>query len=144
MSITFREITVENFNDCTELDANDEGRFVAPNVYSIAESKFNTNLQLKAIYNENVMVGFIMYEINKAKKELYIYRLMIDKKYQNKGYGKESLDLIKDISRGRGLERIKLSTSKENVHGIRLYEKSGFIDSKSMKENEEVYVFELD
>jgi len=38
---------------------------------------------------------------------------------------------------------MKLSTAKDNVNGIRIYEKFGFRDTHEMEDGEEVFVMDL-
>ena len=90
------------------------------------------------------MVGFLMYASNYEEKELYLCRFMIDAKYQGKGYGKGALDLLKQIAmEDQGIQTMKLSTSKDNANGIRIYEKFGFKDTNEMEDDEEVFVMDL-
>jgi diamine N-acetyltransferase len=144
MSITFRQITRQNFKECIGLKVREDQRFVASNVYSIAQSKIEPEYVPLAIYNDETMVGFIMYSINHDREELYLCRFMIDEKYQGKGYGKQSLALLRKIAEGTpGIRIIELSTKQDNSHGIKVYEKAGFIDTGVLDDGEEVFVLEL-
>jgi diamine N-acetyltransferase len=97
-----------------------------------------------AIYNDETMVGFIMYKLDYNKRELYLCRFMIDIQYQGKGYGKESLDLLKSIGGNTsGIDKIELSTKPDNHHGIKVYEKAGFKDTGILDDGEEVFVLEI-
>lgn len=62
-----------------------------------------------------------------------IWRLMIDKKYQNKGYGKEALQIALEFIRsfpcGKA-EYCYLSYEPENVNAKRLYSKVGFMEKR--------------
>ncbi len=144
MSISIRDITQDNFFACTKLSVRKDQPFVASNSFSIAESKIFPFWIIKAIYFEENMVGLVMYEKNYEKGELYLCRFMIDAKYQGKGYGKATLDLLKEIAlKDKNLKKITLSTNPENENGIRIYKKFGFIDTNAMEDNEEVFVLEL-
>lgn len=144
MGVTFRELTKMNFKECINLKVRDDQRFVASNLYSIAQSKIEPEYIPLAIYNDETLVGFIMYTLDLEKRELYLCRLMIDAQYQGKGYGKESLDLIKSIATETpGIDKIELSTKPDNHHGIKVYEKAGFKDTGILDEGEEVYVLKI-
>jgi ribosomal protein S18 acetylase RimI-like enzyme len=55
-----------------------------------------------------------------------------------------ALDLLKEIAMAdQGIEKMKLSTSKNNANGIRIYEKFGFKDTNEMEDGEEVFVMDL-
>jgi diamine N-acetyltransferase len=144
MKITFRDITQDNFYECMRLSVRQDQPFVAPNTFSVAESKIFPFWITKAIFADEQMVGFVMYTCDYEAKELYLCRFMIDARYQGKGYGKGALDLLKEIAMGDpGIEKMKLSTSKNNANGIRIYEKFGFKDTNQMEDNEEVFVMDL-
>ena len=141
MTLTLREIKPLNFEECIQLKVGRNQNFVASNVYSIAESKLHPDWILKAIYFGEKMVGFIMF--NYSKKELFILRLMIDKKFQKRGYGKLTLDVVKELAIESGATKIRVSTVKKNIRAIKLYERFGFRDTGMMDENEEVFILNL-
>jgi diamine N-acetyltransferase len=144
MSLTFREITESNFVECVGLRVRDDQRFVASNVYSIAQSKVEPNYVPMAIYHDDTMVGFAMYELDYDKRQLYLCRFMVDQQYQHMGYGKGALDLLKEMAiADPGIDRIELSTKPDNTYGIKVYERFGFKDTGVMDEDEEVFVLEL-
>lgn len=144
MKITLRDITQDNFYECMRLSVRKDQPFVASNAFSVAESKLFPFWITKAIYADEQMVGFLMYFFNYEEKELYLCRFMIDAQYQGKGYGKGALDLLKQLAlEDQGIEKMKLSTAKDNANGIRIYEKFGFKDTHEMEDNEEVFVMDL-
>jgi diamine N-acetyltransferase len=144
MNIAFRQITKQTFRECISLKVREDQRFVASNVYSIAQSKIEPEYVPLAIYNDETMVGFIMYSIDHAKEELYLCRFMIDEKYQGKGYGKESLSLLRKIAEDTpGIRKIELSTKPDNSHGINVYEKAGYKDTGVLDDGEEVFILEI-
>lgn len=144
MSISLREITQDNFFACMRLSVRTDQPFVASNAFSVAESKIFPEWITNAIYNDEEMVGFMMYTKYYEDNELYLCRFMIDQNHQGKGYGRAALDLLKEIAmRDENIKQIKLSTSPANANGIRIYEKFGFIDMKYMDGGEEVFVLDL-
>jgi diamine N-acetyltransferase len=144
MSITLREITRDNFTECVRLKVRDDQPYVAANVYSIAESKVKPEYLPMAIYADETMVGFVMYKFIYAERELYICRLMIDHRYQHMGYGRETLEVLKQMGlRDMGTDKLELSTDPKNTYGIRVYETFGFKDTGIMDGREEVFVLDL-
>ena len=72
---------------------------------------------------------------------------MIDKPYQNKGYGTQAIKMVLDEMKARfGCKEVYLSTDPENVRGKHVYEKAGFRSEHEMLDDEELfkYVFEED
>ena len=83
--ITLKEITKDNFWDCIELTVSkDQEDFVTSNAISIAQSKVQPECIPLAIYHHDIMVGFVMYCLDVDDNEYWIYRFMIDEKYQNR------------------------------------------------------------
>ena len=144
MSVHFREITRDNFNECVRLKVGEHQKFVAPNVYSIAQSRVEPERVPLAVYCGDSMVGFVMYSFDYEEKELHLSRIMIDLQHQHKGYGKASLELIRQIGMCEpGIEKIGLSTRPDNVQAIRVYEKFGFKGTGILDDGEEIFVLEL-
>jgi diamine N-acetyltransferase len=144
MSISLREITKDNFRECVRLKVRDDQPYVASNVYSIAQSKVEAENIPMAVYAGETMVGFVMFELDYSERELYICRLMIDQSYQHMGYGRETLEAVRQIAwQDQGIDKMALSTNPKNTYGIRVYETFGFKDTGILDDGEEVFVFEL-
>jgi diamine N-acetyltransferase len=144
MTISLREITKDNFKECIGLKVRDDQRFVAPNVYSIAQAKIDPAWIIKSIYADETMVGFMMYQFSYSEQELYLCRFMIDNRYQHMGYGRASLELLRSIAlQDERIMRIGLSTSPANAYGIRVYTRFGFQDTGKLDHGEEVFALEL-
>ena len=144
MAVSFRDIDGENLDCCIELRVREDQPFVAPNVYSIAQAGVEPGWVTKAIHSDGTMVGFAMYTIDEKLSELYLCRFMIDRDHQGKGYGREALALLRSVAEGTpGVTRMRLSTSPENLRGIKIYERFGFVDTGEMEDGEEVFVLEL-
>lgn len=130
MSISLREITKENWLHCIRLKlASEQEGMVAPNVDSIAESKFEPHYVPRAIYKEEKVVGFLMYcpEIETAEKDLYwLFRFMVDVEYQKQGIGKVALELaLNEISKNNCC-KINIIYSPKNWVAAKLYASFGF------------------
>ncbi|KEZ88342.1 spermidine acetyltransferase [Clostridium sulfidigenes] len=126
--VSFKEITRDNFWDCIELTvAKDQVSFVTSNAVSIAQSKIQPECIPLAVYDDDIMIGFIMYCIDEDDGEYWIYRMMIDEKYQSKGYGKESLEKLLDmIKQDNSHNKIFLGVHKESTYAVVLYKRFGF------------------
>lgn len=126
--VALREITREDWFQCTQLNVTDEQRklFTAPVVYWLAESKYETHFKPLAIYHEDTMVGFAIYFVNETGIG-EIEAIMIDQNHQGKGYGRiamiELINLLKDEYH---CEEVRLSHRKKNEIASKLYESLGF------------------
>ncbi|MEK5056828.1 hypothetical protein ACFSVM_09655 [Paenibacillus shunpengii] len=60
MNIELKQVSLENWYDCTKLNVKLEQKsvFPAPVVYWIAESKYVHDFELRAIYSQAILVGF--------------------------------------------------------------------------------------
>lgn len=140
--IKFHEITWNNFDECINLKLTDEQNgFLASNVYSLAQSYvalLNDELPAMtfAIYDEDTMIGFIMMYHDTADENEYgdeeaygILRFMIDKRFQNKGYGtksiKKALEFIQSFPQGEATA-VYITYAPENEVARHLYAKFGF------------------
>jgi diamine N-acetyltransferase len=95
---------------------------------------------IRAIYADETMVGFAMYEFCYEERLLYLCRFMIDARYQHNGYGRRALELLKEIAiSDPNVDKIELSTNPKNEYGIKVYERFGFKDTGVLDEDEEVF-----
>jgi len=126
------ELNAENWYDCCVLEVStDQKEYIEPNSISIAQSKFEPTLKPYAIYAEEKVVGFLMY--NTVQEELngyWVYRIMVDKKFQGKGIGKAATKLmISEMSKLPNAEKIVVGYHPENLGAHKLYSSLGFIDN---------------
>lgn len=126
--ISLKEITKENFWDAVSIEvATEQVDFVTSNAVSIAQSKVQPECIPLSVYDDDLMVGFVMYCIDEDDGEYWIYRMMIDKNYQSKGYGKKSMDLLLGkIKEDKSRNKIFLGVHKESIAAFKLYEGFGF------------------
>lgn len=81
------------------------------------------------IYDGDMLIGFAMYGYfpEPAPGQLWLDRLLIDKEYQGKGYGKQAvLALLDRLRTEYSADTVYLSVYRNNPRAIRLYEKIGF------------------
>ncbi len=101
------EIDRHNYLSVIDLAVSDEQkRFVASNMYSLAQAYVQPECIPFALYAENKPVGFVMYAMDEDDHEYWIFRLMNDKKFQRKGYGREAMHLLNDRIRADQDHRI--------------------------------------
>ena len=145
-AVSLREVTAENWYDCCQLSVKEEqDRFVEPNAVSIAQSKYEPTLRLRAVYLRQDLVGFSMY--NTEPEELgghWIYRLMIDKRYQRKGIAKDVMRLIIDeMATSLDCKRIVAGYKPDNTAAGALYTSLGFEDRGNKFGKEMAVVLDL-
>ncbi len=138
--ITLRDITSENWREVTRLKLGEgQEHFVAPNWYSIIQSHFEGGVA-KAIYADEIVVGFTWYLLLEDKRHAYINRLMTGLEYQGKGYGRGAMALIiADCKAQPFVDTILISFEPENAVARKLYESLGFEDTGELDEDEMVF-----
>lgn len=128
MSVSLREITPENFEECVNLKVADtQSAFVAPNLRSIAQSKVYPTVEPMAVYAGEEMVGFAMFGLDPDDGRFYLVRLMIDERQQGKGYGRAAtLAVIEKMRENADCRELYLSFVPENTGAEALYKSVGF------------------
>lgn len=79
--------------------APDQRGFVAPNAVSFAEAMFEPKAWFRAVVADDVPVGFVMLSIDRDKPEVYLWRFMIDQRYQGRGYGRAAIEEVVEHAR---------------------------------------------
>lgn len=144
--VTLREITKETVRAILDLKvAPEQDNLVAPNAVSIAEAHFEEKAWFRAVYAGETPVGFVMTAEDHERPFFYLWRYMIDAKYQGKGYGAKALNLL--IERIKALPNateMKLSVVPEEGSAIQFYEKLGFVDTGELHDGEMVFVLKFE
>ncbi|HLU83278.1 MAG TPA: GNAT family N-acetyltransferase [Trueperaceae bacterium] len=163
--VELRRITDDNFREVIALElAEGQDKFVAPNIYTLAEAyvsltdDFNIPM-LYAIYDDDAMVGFIAmaYERptgddaegepeGKALGSYAMYRFMIDRRHQGRGFGRaalaQAIELLRTQPHGPA-SHIATSFVPGNDVAQRLYTSLGFVETGELDGDELVARYEL-
>jgi diamine N-acetyltransferase len=123
----------------------EQSKFVAPNVLSLAQAYvYYEGARPYAIYNDEEVIGFIMFDWDEEKREAGIWRFMIAEEHQNKGYGRKAmecaLNIIKDSNK---FDYVFLSYVPGNDAGEHLYESVGFKATGEIDDGEIVMKLDL-
>ena len=126
--ITLRNIDYNNFWEIIELNVyENQHNFLTSNAVSIAQSKVQPEYIPLAIYSDEKAIGFAMYGIGRDDGQYWIYKFMIDRRYQSKGFGKVALQLlINQIQKDKTHNKILLGVHRESIVAIKLYHSLGF------------------
>ena len=154
-NIRLEKVNWDNYYEVIKLKVTKQQKnFVAENKSSLAHaflvsSNYNVPVYAFAICNNDKVVGFIQicYDDNwtgyerenwlnsedykKIEKTKYyaIWRFMIDKKYQNRGYGRKAFELVLNFIKSKPCgeaEYAMLSYETTNEVAKKLYESYGF------------------
>ena len=159
--LKLKKINRNNITGILKLEVFDnQKRFVAPNNISIIEAYLaiveNGNVFTFGIYKEDTPIGFLMigFDVNSddegapriAKGNYNIWRLMIDKKFQGKGYGKEAIELALEFINTFPCGTAKycwLSYESDNNVAQQLYKSVGFVETDERDGEEIVAILKL-
>ena len=146
-TITLRPITDENREAVLALSVREDQPFVAPNDASLKEAN-EANAEDPgyarpfAIYADEKLVGFCMFSFDPEDEDeedrYWLWRFMIDKNEQGKGYGQAALQEIIKYFKENGADRLYLSTEPENECGLHVYHKAGFKETGMISYGEAV------
>ncbi len=131
-----------NWLTCIQLQVDDaQRRFVASNVFSLAQAKVSDRYVPLAICDgehPDVMVGFAMYGPHLPSLVPWIDRLMIDRRFQGRGFGRAAMrELMARIQR-EWPGPLRISYDPDNRAAEALYASLGFELTGDMLEGERV------
>lgn len=128
--VTLREVTRENLREVLLLEvAPEQKRFVASNAISIAQAHFYPEVAwFRAIYAGAAPVGFLMLEDQTGAPDVFLWRFMIDQRYQKHGFGRRAIELVLEHVRARpGTSALTLSHVPGEGNPGPFYQRLGFV-----------------
>lgn len=126
--IALKKIDVDNFDDIIALSVREDQReLVTTNVESLAQVYVQPECIPLAVYDGALPVGFLMYCLEWEPNEYWLYRLMIDARYQGRGYGRAALaQVLERVKRNPAHHRLFLGVDPAGVASVALYQSLGF------------------
>ena len=156
MTVILQPVTADNWRVLIKLKVReDQDGFVAPNLYSIAEAQFgfegfedegHWDFHSFGAYVGDEPVGFVMYCLNPkySRFQAFVMRLMVDEKFQERGYGRETMQLVLETLRSNEeIKSIGISYEPHNEGARRLYAGLGFIEPGELIEGEILAILNL-
>jgi len=127
--VRLAEVTADNWQEVAALEVEDsQDDLVADNLYSLAEAKFTPLARPRAIYAGTRLVGFLMYDLpdDDEPHSAVIYRFMIDRRHQHRGYGRAALEqLLDELRRHPDIAAVAICYAAKNPART-FYESLGF------------------
>ena len=159
--LELKKINRKNVADILNLEVFDNQKsFVATNNSSIIEAYIaiteNNHVFTFGIYKDDTPVGFLMigFDVNSdeegapkvAKGNYNIWRLMIDKRFQGKRFGKKAMNLALEFVKTFPCGTAKycwLSYESDNDVARQLYKSVGFVETDEKDGDEIVAILNL-
>lgn len=131
MRVELREVTAETVRAICCLDVRDEQRaYVAPVAVSMAQAHFEPSAIFRAVYTGDRLVGFVLWRNDGQPETASLWRFMIDKTHQKKGYGRAALSLAFAELKSLGFSVLKTSVVLGQHSPLGFYLAIGFVEIK--------------
>jgi diamine N-acetyltransferase len=141
--ISLRPVDASNYQECIELSvAPEQQGFVASNLQSLADAYvWREAAEPFAVYSDDELVGFALLfpfagDVDDdsipepgTERGMVLVRLMVDARFQGRGYGRDAVEAIVENVRDRGLGTIRLSVVSENEQALEFYRRNGFTET---------------
>lgn len=131
--LSLKKVDENNFIECFNLKlGSGQDKYVSHPIRSLAQAYVYYNQCTPfAIYNEDTVVGYVMVIYDYDEETYNIWHMMIDEKYQGKGYGTAAIGMCIDYIKAKPFGEsnvIILTCSIGNNTAIHIYGKLGFTD----------------
>jgi GNAT superfamily N-acetyltransferase len=147
VAINLREISDDNIDAVQALRTRpDQERYVSSVADSLAEAAAvpQANPWVRAVYADDVPVGFVMLAWNVDPQPpgiigpWFLWKLLIDHRYQGLGYGHEVMRRIVELIRDHGATELLTSYGLGEGSPVGFYEGLGFVPTGIVDDDGEV------
>jgi diamine N-acetyltransferase len=113
---------------------------VTPNAVSIAEAYVHEQAWCRAVYAGDELVGFVMLHDATTGPGYMLWRLMIDARFQGRGFGGQVVGEVVEYVRGRPVAtQLKVSVHPGDGSPAPFYEALGFVATGELSGDQPVY-----
>ena len=132
--IRLLDVTEENWLEVARLSVNKEQKnFVAPAIGILARGYVYRNCNSRIIVfadDDNIVGAALVRDLDEEPACYDLQEFMIDRRFQNRGYGTKALSLILELlAAERKYECVEVCVNKEDAPALHVYEKAGFVDT---------------
>lgn len=138
--ISLQPVTRENLDAVLALKVKDSQKgFVSATAESLAQAYvYSRTAYPFAVADGGETVGFIMMGYYEEKQYYTLWKLLIDEKYQRRGYGRKALELGTAFLKERfGVKEIYTGVTPGNAAAKALYRSAGFRETGLVENNME-------
>lgn len=128
------DVNEENWLDIIKLKVDEEQQKYLDHPTGIIARGYiyrNCNARVFGIMDDTQMIGVaLVRDFTDEPLNYDLQQFMIDRQFQNKGYGTEALRQILNFLKQEGrFNSVEVCVNREDIAAIHVYEKIGFIDS---------------
>lgn len=145
-TVTLREVTQDNLRDVLRLQVSEaQNKFVAPNSISIAQAYFQREQAwFRAIYADETAVGFLMLHDDPHEAAYFLWRLMVDTRYQGLGFARQAMALlVAHVKTRPSATELKVSYVPGEGSPGPFYTRLGFVETGEVDDGENVMSLKL-
>ena len=137
MDVSLVEVTKENVNAVLGLEvAPEQTGLVATNAKSIAQAHYEPHAWFRAIATGDELVGFAMVYREPEARVFYVWRFMIDGRFQGRGYGRDAMKLLLAEARSDGVDEVLLNVVPGERSALEFYRRLGFEETGNVQHGE--------
>jgi len=143
--VTLRAVAAANVDEIMRLRvAPAQEQFVADNPRSLATAAYSQLAWPRAIYADETPVGFVMLYDDPHQAEYFLWRLMIDQRYQRLGFGRRAIEQVIDYVCGRpNATALGVSYVPGEGDPQAFYASLGFVDTGEVDDDENIMRLDL-
>lgn len=143
--VQLQDINKENYGRVVRLELTEKQKeVIATNLESLAQAYACRDVcRAFAICDDAEVVGFILLQFDKKDNFYDIWRIMIGKQFQGKGYGEQALLLAIEFLKKQGAKVIHMSHQTNNYEPSKLYQKVGFKYTGKIEDGEVLMEYEV-
>lgn len=104
----------------------EQNKFVLDAKSSVAMGQFYKTQKVYVQMEGDIVVGLLVLDIDKKKETYYISIVIIDKKFQSKGYGKLMIKWAVEKLKEEGAKSLTIGVARENIAAKKVYMSAGF------------------
>ena len=138
--IQIKPVTKDNLDKVLSLSVHDSQKgFVSTTAESLAQAYVHKDTAFPfAVSDDGRIVGFLMMGFYEEKNYYTLWKLLIDRKYQHRGYGRKALELgVAFLKEWYGVPAVFTGVSPGNTAAKNLYRSMGFRETGLFENNME-------
>ncbi len=137
-TVELRDVTAANWRTCADLEVtDDQSEFVTPVTRYLCLCHYGGVWHPLAVDAAGECVGFVMWAVDPDDASGWIGGLVIDRRWQRRGYGRAAVEALCDRLRDEHEFRsFALSYAPENTAARRLYASLGFTETDEREDDE--------
>ena len=134
--VLLEEVNSSNYQECKKIKISPkQEKYLPKGFVSLSNSQLKEHrYESYLIYNEEIVVGFVLVQVDKKGEYFNILLIVIDEKYQDKGFYKETLLVSINYLISQGAPKVGISYPAGDAKLESLYKSVGFVPANLEKD----------